>query len=171
MDPPPLVVAPNGRLVPELVLDEPIGLAPGYRAGRQVLDLGSRLRHGPTVLVGDLHRERTATPQDKVAAAVASPIMKRYSKSPDHEYDAALRSEVIAKARLVSNDPSGREYQPTIAYKETIRKKATARYRHKKQSGGAGQFADVVVERLPGSVFHIVLPVGRIEEKYGELAL
>lgn len=32
---------------------------------------------------------------------------------------------------------------PKIAYRETIRKEATASYRHKKQSGGAGQFAEV----------------------------
>jgi elongation factor G len=32
---------------------------------------------------------------------------------------------------------------PRIAYRETIRKGASASYRHKKQSGGAGQFAEV----------------------------
>jgi elongation factor G len=33
--------------------------------------------------------------------------------------------------------------KPRIAYRETIRKMAEASYRHKKQSGGAGQFAEV----------------------------
>ncbi|MCZ8355425.1 MAG: elongation factor G [Cyclobacteriaceae bacterium] len=32
---------------------------------------------------------------------------------------------------------------PKISYRETIKKSATAVYRHKKQSGGAGQFAEV----------------------------
>ena len=33
--------------------------------------------------------------------------------------------------------------QPRIPYRETIRRKAESKYRHKKQSGGAGQFAEV----------------------------
>src|SRR5690606_26374006 len=36
-----------------------------------------------------------------------------------------------------------------VPYKETIRKVATVRGRHKKQSGGHGQFGDVVLEIKP----------------------
>ena len=36
-----------------------------------------------------------------------------------------------------------------MPYKETIRKSATARGRHKRQSGGHGQFGDVVLEIQP----------------------
>ena len=39
--------------------------------------------------------------------------------------------------------------QPQVAYRETITKPFTVDYTHKKQSGGAGQFARVIIEFAP----------------------
>lgn len=39
--------------------------------------------------------------------------------------------------------------KPRVAYRETIRKKAKAQGKHKKQSGGHGQYGDVVIEFEP----------------------
>ncbi|MCA1662004.1 MAG: elongation factor G [Novosphingobium sp.] len=60
---------------------------------------------------------------------------------------------------------------PRIAYKESIRKSATQRGRHKKQSGGHGQYGDCVIEIRPlargeGFVFEDKITGGVIPRQY-----
>jgi elongation factor G len=61
--------------------------------------------------------------------------------------------------------------QPSVAFRETIRKPATQRGRHKKQSGGHGQYGDVVIEIRPlprgeGFVFEDRITGGVIPRQY-----
>ncbi|SDT49079.1 elongation factor G [Bradyrhizobium canariense] len=62
-------------------------------------------------------------------------------------------------------------HPPAIGYLETIRKSITQRGRHKKQSGGHGQFGDVVLEVKPvprgsGFEFHETVVGGAVPRNY-----
>lgn len=62
-------------------------------------------------------------------------------------------------------------HAPRIAYRESIRKTAGARGRHKKQSGGHGQYGDCVIEIRPlergaGFVFEDKITGGAIPRQY-----
>ena len=46
--------------------------------------------------------------------------------------------------------------KPKIAYRETIKKKVKVQGKHKKQSGGHGQFGDVWIEFEPGPTEDLV---------------
>ncbi|MBR0754208.1 elongation factor G [Bradyrhizobium jicamae] len=64
-----------------------------------------------------------------------------------------------------------KSHAPAIGYQESIRKSITQRGRHKKQSGGHGQFGDVVLEIKPvprgtGFEFHEKVVGGAVPRNY-----
>jgi elongation factor G len=64
-----------------------------------------------------------------------------------------------------------RTHEPQVPYKETIRGSVTVRGRHKKQSGGHGQFGDVVLDIKPlqrgsGFVFEETVTGGAVPRNY-----
>jgi elongation factor G len=94
----------------------------------------------------------------KLTAAIARIIEEDPSLSLTHSQDMGemvlwgqgemhLRVALEKLVRKYGIDASTRPRQ--IPYKETIRKSAEVRGRHKKQSGGHGQFGDVVVTIKP----------------------
>jgi elongation factor G len=94
----------------------------------------------------------------KLSAALAKLIEEDPSLSAEHNKDThqlLLRGQGEMHLR-VALERLARKYAVTVErkrrqvpYKETIRKSTTARGRHKKQSGGHGQFGDVVLDIKP----------------------
>jgi elongation factor G len=97
---------------------------------------------------------KTANPQDMEKLMAA--LLKMHQEDPTWvvEQSKELRQTIVhgqgefhlrtLKWRLENNEKLNVTFgEPKIPYRETITKKAKAEYRHKKQSGGAGQFGEV----------------------------
>ena len=103
------------------------------------------------------------------------PLARRRSQYADSRYhavgtgrDASTRCARTAARSLRVNVDS---HPPAISYRETIRKPVSQRGRHKKQSGGHGQFGDVVLEFSPlprgaGFVFVDKIVGGAVPRNY-----
>jgi elongation factor G len=125
---------------------------------------------------------KTADRKDdvKVSAAMAKlheedPSIHYETNAETHDVLLAGQGEMHLRTALAK---LARKYQlvletkpPQVGYKETIRKSATERGRHKKQTGGHGQFGDVVLEIRPlprgsGFVFEDKITGGVVPRNY-----
>jgi elongation factor G len=116
----------------------------------------------------------------KLTSAIAKLIEEDPSLALEHNHDThemVLWGQGEMHLRVALEKLEGkfgvhaRSKPRRIAYKETIRKPTQVRGRHKKQSGGHGQFGDVVVEIAPlprgsGFVFSDTITGGVVPKQY-----
>ncbi len=95
---------------------------------------------------------------DKLSAALARLLREDPSLKVrvDHETGQTILSgmgelhlEIVVDRLLREFQVDARVGEPQVAYRETVTKPITQHYRHVKQTGGKGQFAEVVLEVEP----------------------
>ncbi|HNS52166.1 MAG TPA: elongation factor G [Anaerolineae bacterium] len=124
--------------------------------GDTLCDRGAPLRLEPPAYPSSLYSV-AITPKTKADAAKISPTLTRMGEQDPTltwRQDTGTRETIfsgmgdthinVAIRRMEEVFALGLETAvPRVPYLETITRKASAQYRHKKQTGGAGQFAEV----------------------------
>jgi elongation factor G len=102
---------------------------------------------------------RTRGQEDKIAAGLATlhdedPAFQFMADPELHQTIVAAQGElhldVVAERLRRRFNVHFDLVEPRVRFRETIKMSAEADYRHKKQSGGAGQFAEVLLRIAPG---------------------
>ena len=102
---------------------------------------------------------KTKADQDKMTSSLIS--LAREDPSLKFEYNpetgdtiirgvGELHLDIVVERLKTEFRVEVNTRQPQVAYREAIRKPASVHYEHKKQSGGAGQYAKIFIEIEPG---------------------
>jgi elongation factor G len=122
-------------------------------------DLSFRPLDLPAPVMAFSYEAKSKGDEDKAATAVRR--LSEEDPTLDVHRDPQTGEQIIAGLTQVHvevlvqrmKDRFGAEIElhpPRVPYQETIRQPAAARARHKKQTGGKGQFADCAIEIEPG---------------------
>jgi elongation factor G len=123
---------------------------------------------------------KTKADQEKMGLALARLAQEdpSFRVSTDHESGQTILKGMGELHLDIKVDILRRAYKvdanvgaPQVAYRETLTKPVTVLYTHKKQTGGAGQFAEVKIEFEPGEpgsgfVFENVVTGGNVPKEY-----
>jgi elongation factor G len=124
--------------------------------GDTLCDRGAPLRFEPPVFPNPLYSV-AVSPKTKADAAKISPTLSRLSEQDPTltwRQDTGTRETILSGMGDTHINVAIRRMEemfglglntaiPRVPYLETITRSASAQYRHKKQTGGAGQFAEV----------------------------
>ncbi len=116
------------------------------------LAVAPKSRGDETKLSGSLHK---ITEEDSTVHLEHDPETKEMVLTGMSELHLMLVQERLKRRDKVEVDTK----EPKIPYRETIQANADGSYRHKKQSGGSGQFAEVHIRMTP-------FPEGTDPEEY-----
>jgi len=122
----------------------------------------------PRPMIGVAVEPRSQADQARISTALnkiqeEDPTFRVYREEQTHEIVMEGMSEL--HLQLIQNRLHAREkvdivtHRPKIPYRETVQGVAEGSYRHKKQSGGSGQFAEVHMRVSP-------CPLGIVPEEY-----
>jgi elongation factor G len=149
-----LATAPDGSIIAVAKLDTvksgqwlsrgdlppPVDIAPAPRNACLAIEPADR--HEDVKLSGALARVIEEDPSLAIEQDEASHELRLKGINDEH-----LKGTLARIKRRYGVEVAHRS--PSIGYRESIRRKVTQRGRHKKQSGGHGQFGDVVIDIAP----------------------
>ena len=125
-------------------------------------DAGHLVKLSPMELPQPIYNLAISCPNKKDEEKMIALLQKEMDEDPTFkiEYNTETRENVISgmgetQIKFIldkiknKNKIEAETCLPKIAFRETIRKKASAEYTHKKQSGGHGQYARVAIDIKP----------------------